>query len=211
MGGVLKKQVYYERAGTLDPGLVARYYRHAGTVRTVLDVGCGLGCFGRLKPDPSIVVHGVDVDAGAVARAGQWERTVVVDLERGSLPHDSGSFDAVFAKDILEHLDTPSVLVGEIRRVLRPGGVLVASFPMEYPWVVWDDYTHVRGFTRAAAAMLFEDVGFEVRAVLPMGGIPGFGRLGLVDAIPSVLSVPLFRRWFGRSWELVARAPGTPA
>lgn len=205
----MRKKRYYESAGDLDPALVARYYRLAGDVRVVLDVGCGGGSLGRLKPSAAIEVHGVDHDAGAVERAGLHEIAVTADLESGVLPYADGRFDAVVAKDVLEHLRAPWLLAAEIQRVLRPGGAVIISVPMEYPKVVWDDYTHIRGFTRRTLILLLEDVGFEVVHVVPMGSIPGAGRLKLVDAIPAVLRIPGMRRVFGKSWEALARRPRT--
>lgn len=205
----MRKARYYLRGGPLDPALVARYYRHAGAVSRVLDLGCGIGCFGRLKPDPSIEVCGVDVDAAAVEAAARWETTTRIDLEAGRLPFPDRDFDAVFAKDVLEHLREPWRMLGEIARVLRPTGIVVASVPMEYPWVVWNDYTHVRGFTRESLALLFEDAGYSVVSLVPMGAVPLAGRLRLVDQIPRILRLPGMRRAFGRSWEIVA-TPGAP-
>lgn len=203
----MRKRRYYASATGLDPALVARYFRFAGEARVVLDVGCGDGSFGRLKPSSAIVVHGVDHDAGAVERAQPHEIAVQADLESGVLPYPDMSFDAVFAKDVLEHLRAPWLLLATIHRVLRPGGVIVVSVPMEYPRLVWDDYTHVRGFTRGTLRLMLEDVGFDVVHVVPMGSIPGAGRLGVIDAIPAILRIPGMRRLFGRSWEALGHRP----
>lgn len=201
----MRKEHYYERAGTLDPKLVARYWRLVAPAKRVLDVGCGQGCFGRLKPVATAEVFGVDIDPIAVEAASRFERTTQVDLDSGILPFEAAVFDAVFAKDVLEHLTRPWILLAEIRRVLATGGRIVVSVPMEYPKSVWSDYTHVRGYTRDAVANLLADAGFEVVHVVPMGGIPGFGRLGWIEAIPRVLRVPGMRRLFGASWEVLAR------
>lgn len=201
----MRKEHYYARAGMLDPGLVARYWRLVAPARRVLDVGCGQGGFGRGKPDPEIEVFGVDVDPIAVEAASRFEIATRVDLDASVLPFETASFDAVFAKDVLEHLVRPWLLLAEIRRVLVPGGRIVVSVPMEYAAKVWSDYTHVRGFTEDAVAHLLEDAAFDVVQVVPMGGVPGFGRLGWIDHIPSVLRIPGMRRLFGASWEALAR------
>jgi SAM-dependent methyltransferase len=195
------------RREALDPGVVARYHRHAAGAMRILDLGCGAGCFGRLKPVATIEVHGVDADPAAVAIASQWEIAVRADLEADPLPYPDGHFQAVFAKDILEHLREPRRVLGEAGRVLQPGGRLVVSVPMAYPHVVWDDYTHVRGFTRLAVRTILEDAGFEVQRIVPMGRVPLAGRLHLVGAIPFLLRIPGMRRLFGRSWEVVALKP----
>ncbi|MCK4793860.1 MAG: class I SAM-dependent methyltransferase, partial [Desulfobacteraceae bacterium] len=144
-----RKRKYFSRR-VLHPTLVAYYYHHFGHVRRVLDLGCGLGCMGRLKPDSTIEVYGLDIDEGAVAEAAQYENAQVWDLEAQRLPFDGEYFDAVLAKDILEHLQAPWVLVTEIYRTLRPGGIVIASVAMAKPKIVWNDYTHIRGFTSNA-------------------------------------------------------------
>ncbi len=53
---------------------------------------------------------------------------VVANVEE-PLPFDDASFDAVVAGELFEHLRFPEGVVGEVRRVLRPGGVLVGSVP----------------------------------------------------------------------------------
>ena len=201
----MRKEQYYARAGTLHPKLAARYWRLVVPARRALDLGCGQGTLGRLKPDATTEVFGVDIDPIAVEAASRYETTQQIDLDAGSLPFESARFDAVFAKDVLEHLTRPWIVLAEIRRVLVPGGRVVVSVPMEFPRCVWSDYTHVRGFTRDSVAHLLADAGFDVVHVVPMGGVPGFGRLGWIDAVPTVLRVPGMRRLFGASWESLAR------
>ncbi len=72
-------------------------------------------------------------------------------------PYGDDFFDAVLARDILEHLREPWLTLREARRVLRPGGIIVASVVMAEPQAVWADYTHVRGFTRSSVDLMFRD------------------------------------------------------
>ena len=200
------KRAYYDQGGML-PAIAARYYGQLGAARRILDVGCGTGDFGRYRPAPDIQVHGVDVDPGAVAQARGHEQALQLDLESEPLPYGAESFDAVLAKDILEHVQDPGRLVREIHRVLRPGGVLVASVVMAKPRAVWSDYTHVRGFTERSARLLLEDVGFAVEGVWRMGGVPLSSRLGFVDAIPHLLRLPGLYHLWASSWEIKAVKP----
>lgn len=200
------KQAYYRAAG-MQPRLAARYYREFEGARTLLDVGCGIGAFGRYRPDPDMRIWGVDHDDGALAQAAQYEEVAQVDLESDALPFADASFDGVLAKDVLEHLQAPGRLVREIVRVLRPGGVVVASVVMARPRAVWADYTHVRGFTRTSAALLFQDAGFGVEDVWPMGGVPLSNRLGFMGLVPMLLRIPGLGALWASSWELRARKP----
>ena len=197
-------------AENLDPHLVRSYYKRLGPVRTVLDLGCGKGDLGRLKPDPAIEIYGVDSDPGIVSSASRFERVQTLDLERENLPFEDNFFDAVFAKDILEHLPKPWLLLREVRRVLKPGGRLLVSVPMAKPRVVWGDYTHIRGYTETAVRRLLEDAGFQILSVRKMGGIPLAGRLGLAACIPFLMNFPPVDWLWGASYELlsVKASPG---
>ena len=102
----------------------------------VLDVGCGTGNLLRTtgRKHPEVELTGLDPDPKALARARRKARRagVAVRLERGfaqELPFPDGSFDRVFSSLMLHHLDTGSkdALLAEVRRVLRPDGVLVLA------------------------------------------------------------------------------------
>lgn len=102
-----------------------------GTGKRVVDLGCRSGALTRHFLDGNEVV-GVDVDAAALAKAAELGvEPVLADVEE-SLPFDDASFDAVVAGELLEHLRFPDELVREIRRILRPRGVLVGSVPNAY-------------------------------------------------------------------------------
>lgn len=201
---MVEKQAYYREA-RMPRELALRYFRAFGDARRVLDVGCGTGALGLYCPSDDIEIDGVDHDVAALARASAYERVAHVDLESSALPYDDETFDAVLAKDILEHLHEPRRLVCEMRRVLKPGGVLVVSVVMAKPRAVWADYTHVRGFTKRSARMLLEDAGFQVEAIWRMGGVPLSNRLHVIWLVPMVLRLPLLGWLWASSWELKAR------
>lgn len=204
MTTAIRKEAYY-RDRAMSPHLAAHYFHELRGARRILDVGCGTGEFGRFKPAPDIQVYGVDHDAGAVERARQYEEAVPLDLESERLPWREETFDGVLARDVLEHLQRPAELAADLYRVLRPGGVMVASVVMAKPSAVWADYTHVRGFTRSAAALLFEDVGFTVERVWRMGPVPLSNRLRIPRLVPHLLRLPIFAQLWAASWELRLR------
>jgi 2-polyprenyl-3-methyl-5-hydroxy-6-metoxy-1,4-benzoquinol methylase len=99
-----------------------------GPGRRVLDLGCRYGALTQAYARGNEVT-GVDVDREALVEAAKLGiSTQWADVDE-PLPFDEASFDVVVAGELLEHVRDPARLVAEARRVLRPGGQLVASVP----------------------------------------------------------------------------------
>lgn len=102
----------------------------------VLDVGCGPAVMEADLLERGFEVAGVDVSAEMIrhgkARIAQHPLQARCHLRTGdveSLPYPHGFFDAVIAMGVLEYLPDYGPAIGEIRRVLRPGGVVVLTVP----------------------------------------------------------------------------------
>lgn len=108
-------------------------------VHTALDVGCGVGHWGRLLVDkmrPGARVVGIDreqawVDAARdrAAAMGLHER---VEYRLGtveSLPFAADSFDLVTCQTVLIHVRDPRLALQEMIRVTRPGGLIAVAEP----------------------------------------------------------------------------------
>jgi len=115
------------------PERIPLFQRYVGGPgRRVLDLGCRSGAVTRAYAAGNEVT-GVDVDRRALERAAAALsiETVWADVDE-SLPFENESFDVVVAAELLEHVRDPAALMGEIRRVLRPGGTFVGSVPNGY-------------------------------------------------------------------------------
>lgn len=139
----------------------------------VLDVGCGTGNLLRTtgKRHPDVELTGLDPDPKALARARRKARRagVAVRLDRGfaqDLPYPDGSFDRVFSSLMLHHLDTGSkdALLAEVRRVLRPDGLLVLAD------AVVDGHGHGHGMRRRMSEQLRDNVGDSVARRIAAAG-----------------------------------------
>jgi SAM-dependent methyltransferase len=118
--------------------LMARRWR-LFEARRVLDVGCGVGHWGRtLLPfmHPDATIDGVDREpsfiekAGARAAAlGLAQRATYRPAAVEALPFDDGSFDVVTCQTVLIHVADVAVALREICRVLRPGGLVAVVEP----------------------------------------------------------------------------------
>lgn len=101
----------------------------AGDFRNVLDVGGGRSSLSAIL-FPSARIVNVDTDP-EIARAWPWMKTSVrlVPGSATGLPIRTGAFDCVTAFDVLEHVPNDALAVGEIGRVLKPGGVTLVTVP----------------------------------------------------------------------------------
>lgn len=104
--------------------------------RRILDAGCGSGPLSAALRDRGAVVTGIDASAGMLAlarrRLGDDADLHVADL-RDPLPFADGAFDDVVASLVLHYLEDWGPTLAEMRRVLRPGGRLIAS--VNHPFV----------------------------------------------------------------------------
>jgi 2-polyprenyl-6-hydroxyphenyl methylase / 3-demethylubiquinone-9 3-methyltransferase len=95
----------------------------------VLDVGCGGGLLAEEIAAMGFTVTGIDQSEKSidVARVHAREKGLAIDYRSGSaerLPFENGSFSIVTCCDVLEHIRCWELVLGEIARVLRPGGIL---------------------------------------------------------------------------------------
>ncbi len=96
----------------------------------ILEVGCGgghvLSCFADAE------LTGLDVSAVMLDKARRRLANCKVTLIKGQLDKaglEDASFDVVICTEVLEHVVDPEGVLSEMRRVLRPGGRAVISFP----------------------------------------------------------------------------------
>ena len=95
----------------------------------LLDIGCGHGEFGALLVGRGWKVAGVDLDPLQIAEASKRGlEATQCDLTHG-LPHESGTFDVVFAGEVIEHIVDTDAFLAEVARVLKPGGAFVLTTP----------------------------------------------------------------------------------
>lgn len=165
-----------------------------------LDVGCGPGALtgelvARLGPG---AVAAVDPSEPFVAAAR--ERHPGVDVRQASaeaLPFENATFDVALAQLVVHFMSDPVAGLAEMRRVTRPGGVVVAC--------VWD---HAGG---KGPLGVFWDAARELDpSVQDEGALPGareghlaelFRDAGLTDVEPTALSATLEHRAFEDWWE----------
>ncbi len=136
----------------------------------VLDAGCGTGgLLATLRATrPLLDLVGLEWSAFAAARAAAKSAAAIVRGSVNAMPFADDSFDAAIAADVVCHAAVdPARALGELRRVLRPGGRLVINMPA-YQWLLsaHDRRVHnARRHTAQQTACLLRDAGFtRIRA-----------------------------------------------
>jgi ubiquinone/menaquinone biosynthesis C-methylase UbiE len=160
----------------------------------VVDFGCGPGyvaCQLARLTGPDGHVHAVDVNAAFVVRArevadlsGRGARVTVHHSTDERVPLADGSVDRVYAKNVLEYVPDLDAVLGELRRVLKPGGRMVAS-DSDFGFVVIEPLTPAEVtelFEAAAPAFKEPYVGRKLLAA--------FRRAGFADARIDVTASP---------------------
>jgi SAM-dependent methyltransferase len=187
-----------------------------------LDVAAGSGIASAAMAASGWRVTALDISEDLLAQVRERgiEDVRVHDLASGALPFAEGSFRAVFAGEILEHLVDTGGFLGEVRRVLQPGGVLILTTPnlasLEnrlrlllglYP--LWVDHElagegHVRAYTAPVLRRQLRRVGLRPERVRG-NWVPLLPQRLLNDVIWPALA--LTGDWFPRlSQGLIVKA-----
>jgi SAM-dependent methyltransferase len=122
-----------------DPPVIYEHYHRylfAGQLaadRDVLDLASGEGYGAALLADSARSVVGVDIDVAAVEHSRLNYSAPNLDFKvadaRGLADFEEGSFGAVVAFEVIEHVAEQEQVLAEIERVLTPDGVVVLSTP----------------------------------------------------------------------------------
>ena len=142
----------------------------------VLDLGCSGGRLAERARVYGHTVTGVDV-AEIPGVRGRVDTFFVANLDMGIPAAVGDGYDVVIAADVLEHVREPEKLLKQIRALLAPGGIIIASIPNFGHWYsrgrtaigMFDydqrgilDHGHVRFFTRRSFRRLVTSTGFTV-------------------------------------------------
>jgi SAM-dependent methyltransferase len=202
---------YRARAELLEAALSA--FVPAGGAARLLDVGSADGpSVGWLRDR---VAHPValDLDRRGLAPGGVCGSAL-------ELPFAPASFDVVAAFDVVEHCEPESRAMGELARVLVPGGRLLLAVPAyQWAWSSHDDHNgHLRRYTKrrlldavAAAGLTVDRASYAFAATFPFFAVERLGRriverrhppaplgAGEVPPLPEV-PAPLERTFMGLS------------
>lgn len=176
---------------------------------SVLELGAGWCDFSNVIHAGRVVA--MDLDDTVARNASAHVEAVVgdcTDLSR----FEAGSFDVVFASNLLEHLERPQSdsLVDGVLRVLRPGGRLILMQPnfRLAPRRYFDDFTHITIFTDQSLRDYLISRGMQIEVVkarfMPLTMKSSAANLSFL--VPWYLSSPV--KPMAGQMLVVARKPG---
>ena len=167
---------------------IERVVHRGGVPPVVVDLGCGRGdsveVFRRHAPDVAWI--GVDIRSSMEAQQRTRADAPFVQYDGRAVPLGDATVDVVYSHQVLEHVRDPAQYLGEVMRVLRPGGALIGSTSQFEPY-------HSRSywnFTPLGFFTLAGDAGLHVDELRP--GIDGITLL-----LRTFLGRPKrFSQWF---------------
>lgn len=192
--------------------------------KRALDIGCAHGILTRLLSERGYNSFGIDIDRDRVetARKNFGNTRLHFDVQDArSLEFPYQSFDLVLCLEVIEHLRDPEELLTEIRRVLRPEGLLIISTPNmcslegligkvlamisgRRTWKAWDE-THEQVFSAKEFLELLKRSGFEPSKTVGYYYFPYIHRLDAVPFAKKVQGAFDFARYAHFTWPFLNR------
>jgi SAM-dependent methyltransferase len=149
--GVFINPFYISRK-RLSSAILARRQFLTGRL---LDFGCGSKPYRDMFEVDEYV--GVDIDASGHSHTNEQ---IDVYYDGRTLPFEDDYFDSIFSSQVFEHISNLEEILGELYRVLRPGGHMLATFPF-----VWEEHEIPFDFKRYSSfgsRDLLLSAGFQV-------------------------------------------------
>jgi SAM-dependent methyltransferase len=154
---------------------------------SVLDLGCGAGDSVAQFRDvnPGVRWVGVDVEASPEVESRRRTDAEFVTFDGVHLPFGDASFDAVYCKQVLEHVREPAPLLAEVARILRPGGAFAGSTSQLEPFHSYSTWN----YTPYGLKLLLEGAGLALEEVRPG-----------IDSLAVIVNRGAGMRGFTRRW-----------
>jgi 2-polyprenyl-3-methyl-5-hydroxy-6-metoxy-1,4-benzoquinol methylase len=139
----------------------------------VCDIGCNYGQMRTIfeKLGAKCEYYGVDITEEVIREAKKNGKGdfAVCDAMQG-LPFSEAQFNYVFCLEVIEHVENPTLLLREIRRILKDEGVLILSTPNPYRWSeilanllkLPERQGHISSFTFQTLRAVLEFCDFEI-------------------------------------------------
>ena len=108
-----------------------------------IDLGCGLGLMLYFSPKKSV---GIDINEYNVDYVSKRNLNAKLISQNGKFPLEDSSYPSLLCDNVIEHIENPTELIKEIKRVLINNGNLLIGVPMD------------KGFLRDSDHKIFYDL-----------------------------------------------------
>lgn len=146
--------------------------------KKVLDFGCGSGYGTAYIADHCSEIVGIDISQAAISYANSNYNAsnlffqCIAPVQEKPLPFLDAEFDMVISFQVIEHIRDTQSYLGEIRRVLKPNGIVIIVTPdrstrlfgFQKPWNKW----HVKEYSKTSLKVLINSYFVKVE-ILQMG------------------------------------------
>ncbi len=140
--------------------MIIRKFKKAG-VKKILEAGCGDGRFLVEARKAGMEPHGFDINQNLVAAC----RKKGIDARQANLsdklPYKDNTFDGIYCTNAIEHTEDPDFALYELYRILKPGGLLIVLVPDIDYTLFYDDWTHVKPFTKRTMGNIAIGIGMK--------------------------------------------------
>jgi SAM-dependent methyltransferase len=179
-------------------GVIARFAAGAPEQRRALDIGCGDGTHLPWLRTHAGEVFASDYNITRLMRARRFEEARCVFMaDVTNYPTNDDLFDVIFFNHVLEHIADDLTALREVRRILKPGGLLILGVPNEAEWFWQLAYRleprfrrtsdHVQFYTAESIEAKCRDAGFMLRETKHIGyGPPHWTLDALVRRFKTV-------------------------
>ena len=154
----------------------------------ILDIGCCKGtALHSFKRSGNFKLFGIDMRDEKV----EGIEFKACNLEKEKIPFPTDFFDFIYSKSVLEHVANTDNFLSEALRVLKPGGRAVFLTPdwrSQYK-CFWNDYTHVKPFTRKSLRDSLLIHGYNSVDCEYFYQLPFIWKYPFLKFIPQIISI----------------------
>lgn len=109
----------------------------------ILEIGCGIGTIVAELAKQGIDIRGTDISQVAIEYGRTKYPGIRLEVQPAEeLPYEDGAFDVVLSFDLFEHIARIDRHVGEVHRVLKPGGYYLFQTPNKWSNAVFETLNH---------------------------------------------------------------------
>lgn len=152
----------------------------------ILEIGAGAGDTLLYAKEHGYAKNIYGVELCSIPNSAQhsdlFSSFIIGNIETLNLPFENEMFDVIICGDVLEHLVDPYTTLENLKKYLKPNGVIIASIPNIREWKTMKkiffqgdfhyqdsgilDRTHLRFFTKKNIIELFENQGFNILKII---------------------------------------------